>query len=72
MPNLCGPLSHVFGFHFNLQKKFSLITDHWSPKIVAQKNDVHFKLAKIQGVFVWHCHAEVYIGLDTDGIDRYS
>lgn len=42
----------------NLQKKFSLFTDHWSPRIIAQMNDVHFKLAKIKGDFVWHHHAE--------------
>jgi mannose-6-phosphate isomerase-like protein (cupin superfamily) len=42
----------------NLQKKFSLFTDHWSPKIIAQMNDIHFKLAKIQGEFVWHRHVE--------------
>jgi hypothetical protein len=42
----------------NLQEKLSLFEERWSPRIVAQMNDYHFKLAKIQGEFVWHSHPE--------------
>lgn len=42
----------------NFKKKFGLFNEQWSPKIIAQMNDYHFKLAKIQGEFVWHSHAE--------------
>ena len=42
----------------NLQEKLSKFTDHWSPKIIAQINDYHLKLAKLQGDFVWHMHDE--------------
>ncbi len=42
----------------NLQKKLSKFSEHWSPKIIAQMNDYHFKLAKVQGEFVWHDHPE--------------
>ena len=42
----------------NLQDKFSKFTEQWSPKIIAQMNDYHFKLAKVQGEFVWHDHPE--------------
>ncbi len=42
----------------NLQQKLSLFSEHWSPKIIAQLNDYHFKLAKVQGEFVWHDHPE--------------
>ena len=42
----------------NLADKFSLITKQWDPKIIAQLNDYHFKIAKIQGEFVWHSHPE--------------
>ena len=42
----------------NLQEKLSKFSEHWSPKIIAQMNDYHFKLAKIQGEFVWHDHPE--------------
>jgi len=42
----------------NLQEKLAKISEHWSPKIIAQMNDYHFKLAKVQGDFVWHSHAD--------------
>jgi mannose-6-phosphate isomerase-like protein (cupin superfamily) len=42
----------------NLQDKFAKFSEHWSPKIVAQMNDYHFKLAKVQGEFVWHNHPD--------------
>lgn len=40
----------------NLKKKFSLFSDHWSPKIVGELNGQHVKLAKFKGEFVWHKH----------------
>ena len=42
----------------NLGEKFSRFADLWSPKIVADLNDSHIKLAKVQGEFVWHQHAD--------------
>ena len=42
----------------NLQDKFNLFQTHWSPKIVAQMNDNHLKVAKVEGDFVWHSHPE--------------
>lgn len=42
----------------NLKQKLSLITDQWSPHIVAQMNDYHLKLARIEGEFIWHQHPE--------------
>ena len=42
----------------NFAEKFDLITELWSPKVIAQMNDYHFKIAKIQGEFVWHSHPE--------------
>ena len=53
----------------NLSQKFGRFDEHWSPKIIAQMNDYHFKLVKIQGEFVWHSHAdtdEVFIVLEGD------
>ena len=41
----------------NLLQKFGLFNDHWSPKIVGDLNDSYLKLAKLQGEFVWHSHA---------------
>ncbi len=42
----------------NLLDKFSKFSEQWSPKIIAQLNDYHFKLAKVHGKFVWHDHPE--------------
>jgi mannose-6-phosphate isomerase-like protein (cupin superfamily) len=42
----------------NFDGKLGLFSDHWSPKIIAQMNDYHFKLVKFQGEFVWHKHDE--------------
>lgn len=42
----------------NFQEKLSKFSEHWSPKIVAQMNDYHFKVVKVQGEFVWHDHSE--------------
>jgi len=43
----------------NLQEKLSKFSEQWSPKIVAQMNDYHIKLAKVRGEFVWHNHPEM-------------
>ena len=51
----------------SFMEKFAKFHEQWSPKIIAQMNDYHFKLVKIQGDFVWHSHAdtdEVFIVLD--------
>ena len=42
----------------NLQEKLTKFSEHWSPKVIAQMNDYHFKIAKVQGEFVWHDHPE--------------
>lgn len=42
----------------NLQEKFKLFSEQWSPKIIAKMNDYHFKVAKVQGEFIWHNHPE--------------
>ena len=51
----------------NFQEKLSGFAEHWTPKIIAQMNDYHLKVVKIQGEFVWHDHKdtdEVFIVLD--------
>lgn len=51
----------------NIADKLAKFSEQWSPKIVAQMNDYHFKIVKIQGEFVWHSHPEtdeVFIVLD--------
>ena len=42
----------------NLTAAFARFQDQWSPKVVAQVNDFHVKLAKLEGEFVWHSHAD--------------
>ena len=42
----------------NLSDKFGKFSERWSPRVVARMNDYHFKLARIEGEFVWHSHAE--------------
>jgi len=42
----------------NLQSKFSLFTERWAPKVVAEMNDYQFKLARLQGDFIWHDHPD--------------
>jgi len=42
----------------NLAEKFERFSDHWSPKIVGEINDMHVKLVKLSGEFVWHHHEQ--------------
>jgi len=51
----------------NVQEKLAKFSERWSPKIIAQMNDYHFKIAKLQGEFIWHDHPqtdEVFIVLN--------
>ncbi len=41
-----------------LSEKLSQIDELWSPRVIAQMNDYYFKLAKIEGEFIWHAHPE--------------
>ena len=40
----------------NLRDKFELFSDLWSPRIIAELNESHVKLAKVKGEFLWHRH----------------
>ena len=42
----------------NLTEKLSLFNELWTPRIISQLNDYHFKLAKFEGEFIWHSHPE--------------
>lgn len=42
----------------NFAERLATFSDLWSPKIVAQMNEDHFKLVKLKGEFVWHAHAD--------------
>lgn len=40
----------------NLEENFKLLSEHWSPKVVAELDSSYVKLAKYKGEFVWHKH----------------
>ncbi len=42
----------------SLAEKFSLFDDLWCPKIIAELNGQHVKVAKVKGEFEWHQHPE--------------
>ncbi len=42
----------------DIQQKFSLFSELWQPKIIGQVNDMHVKIARIEGEFDWHAHAD--------------
>lgn len=42
----------------DLAEKFSLFSEHWSPKVVARLNDYEIKVVKVQGEFGWHTHED--------------
>lgn len=42
----------------NINNKFELFSEQWQPKVIATMNDYEFKIAKIEGQFIWHSHKE--------------
>lgn len=40
----------------NIEEKFGLINEYWTPKVVGELNGQYVKLAKVKGEFVWHDH----------------
>jgi mannose-6-phosphate isomerase-like protein (cupin superfamily) len=42
----------------NLRNKLSQFSEQWSPKILAEMDGFHFKLAKLEGDFIWHSHPD--------------
>jgi mannose-6-phosphate isomerase-like protein (cupin superfamily) len=42
----------------NLEAAFGSFDEHWSPRVAAELNDDALKLAKAEGEFVWHAHAD--------------
>jgi mannose-6-phosphate isomerase-like protein (cupin superfamily) len=42
----------------NLSEKLQQFTERWSLRIVGELNGQHVKLAKFEGEFVWHHHAQ--------------
>ena len=42
----------------NLNDRLGEITEKWSPRTVAQMNDVDLKVARVQGEYHWHSHPD--------------
>ena len=42
----------------NFNEKFALFQEQWQPKVIAELNDYQFKVAKLEGDFVWHSHRD--------------
>ena len=38
------------------REKLSTIHDYWNPRLLAELNGQHVKLAKFRGDFIWHHH----------------
>lgn len=42
----------------NLAAKLAAFSDYWSPRTIAQLNDLDVMVVKVKGEFVWHKHDE--------------
>lgn len=42
----------------DIREKLDKVTEPWSPRIIAQMNETHFKVVKLQGRFIWHSHPD--------------
>ena len=57
---VCGLATYGQGMSndvIRLRDKLKQFSDCWSPRVVAELNDYQFKLAHLEGEFVWHAHA---------------
>lgn len=34
----------------------ALLTEHWSPRVIAEVDDAYIKVAKVEGSLAWHSH----------------
>src|SRR5206468_7195479 len=42
----------------NFRQKFGLLSEHWTPRVVAEMNDYQFKIVRLRGDFIWHDHQD--------------
>ena len=55
------------GTAINLKEKLARFDEQWSPRVIAEMNEIQFKVVKLEGEFVWHDHAhtdEVFMVLE--------
>lgn len=53
---LTGQHNWAVNAKINLTDKLAQFTDHWSPKTVAQLNDLDVMVVKVKGALVWYKH----------------
>ena len=42
----------------NLAEKLASFSDHWNPRIIGHYNGNEIRIAKVDGEFSWHSHAD--------------
>lgn len=42
----------------DLAAKCAAVPETWQPRVVAELNDIQFKVARLDGEFIWHDHAD--------------
>jgi len=42
----------------NLASKLAGFSDHWNPRIIGRYNGNEVRIAKVEGEFTWHSHAD--------------
>ncbi|MEZ4402068.1 MAG: cupin domain-containing protein [Kofleriaceae bacterium] len=42
----------------SLAEKLALFHDHWHPRVIADYNGNEVRVAKLEGTFSWHSHAD--------------
>ena len=55
----------------DIKQKYSHFSDQWQPRVIAEMNDYEFKIARIEGEFIWHKHDdtdEVFIIIEGEMI----
>jgi len=40
----------------NVAEKLASFGDHWNPRVIAELNGQHVKVARLLGAFTWHHH----------------
>lgn len=40
----------------NIHEKLASFSEHWNPKVIAELNGQHVRVAKLLGEFEWHSH----------------
>lgn len=42
----------------DVREKLASVSEYWSPKVIAELNGQHVKVAKLLGEFEWHFHEQ--------------